>query len=399
MKRSLTKISLGVLALASITFAEGKESGFFKYEVIKGQFINGEIPLTPSAKEWSGAKEQTVYLYPQVSVRLNDKKANSLIPKKERIEAKVKVLYNSKNIAVYIKWKDDTPSIQPVYDTDAFGDGVSVEFPNKFGKGTTLPYIGMGDENHPVTVYLKKNVAGRDYQKTFISEGFGSLTETKENGVQIKMSYKNGEWTAIFKRPLKTDNSNLSAGLVPVAFAIWDGNKYERDGNKALSRWKFIRLDKYPLDNEYLKYVSWGTPYGDWKEKGKDIGDAKRGEQLFQQNGCTGCHRAGKYNTAMAGMAPNLSDIGGIANAVYLKESILNPSDVVIRNLNPNRHYNKSAKPDKFKAYPNNDMYTWYMNINGKKQSKMPPFTHLKEQDVKDIIAFLKTLVDWKNFK
>ena len=399
MKRSLTKISLGILALTSITFAEGNNNSFFKYEVIEGKFINGNIPLNPSAKEWQDAKSQTVYLYPQVSVKLNDEKANKIIPKKDKVEAKVKVLYNSKNIAVYIKWKDDTPSIQPVYDTDAFGDGISVEFPNKFGKGITLPYVGMGDENHPVTVYLEKSVAGRDYQKTFISEGFGSLTEIKENGVEIKMSYKDGEWTAIFKRPLKTENSDLSAGLVPIAFAIWDGNKYERDGNKSLSRWKFIRLDKYPLDNEYLKYVSWGTPYIDWNEKGQDIGDAKRGEQLFQQNGCTSCHRAGKYQTAVLGLAPDLSDIGGIANAIYLKESILNPNDVVIRNLNINRHYNKSAKPDKFKAYPNNDMYAWYINLNGKKQSKMPPFAHLKEQDVKDIIAFLKTLVDWKNFK
>ena len=398
MKKNLNKVILGTLAVVSMSLAESN-TGFFKYEVIQGKFINGSIPLNPSASEWQEVKAQTVYLYPQVSVRLNDKKANNLIPKKKRVEAKVKVLYNSKNIAVYIKWKDNTPSIQPVYDTDAFGDGVSIEFPNKFGKGISLPYVGMGDENHPVSVYLKKNVAGRDYQKTFISEGFGSLTEIKEDGVQINMIYKNGEWTAIFKRPLKTENSNLSAGLVPIAFAIWDGNKYERDGNKSLSRWKFIRLDKYPLDNDYLSYVSWGTPYADWKEKGKDIGDAKRGEKLFQQNGCIGCHRAGKFNTAMEGLAPNLSDIGGIANAIYLKESIINPSDVVIRNLNINRHYNKNAKPDKFKAYPNNDMYTWYMNINGQKQSKMPPFSHLSEQDIKDIIAFLKTLVDWKNFK
>ncbi len=101
----------------------------------------------------------------------------------------------------------------------------------------------------------------------------------------------------------------------------------------------------------------------------------------------------------MEGLAPNLSDIGGIANAIYLKESILNPNDVIIRNLNINRHYNKSAKPDKFRAYPNNDMYKWYIEINGKKQSKMPPYAHLSEQDVKDIIAFLKTLNDWKNFK
>jgi complex iron-sulfur molybdoenzyme family reductase subunit gamma len=98
-------------------------------------------------------------------------------------------------------------------------------------------------------------------------------------------------------------------------------------------------------------------------------------------------------------VAPNLSNIGVIANAVYLKESIVNPNDVVIKNLNINRHYNKSAKPDKFRAYPNNDTYQWYIVVNGKKQSKMPPYGHLSEQDIKDLVSFLKTLNDWKNFK
>jgi len=398
MRKKLATALLSVGIIGATINATASE-GFNKYEVIQAKYTSGNLPTDPNASEWGNAKALTIYLYPQISVRLNDKKANELIPKKEKVEAKVKVLYNDKNIAVLITWKDKTPSVQPVYDTNKFADAVSIEFPNKFGKGITLPYIGMGDENHPVSVYLKKVVAGRDYQKTFISKGFGSLTELKEKGVKITMKYNKGEWKAVFVRPLQTENSNLKAGLVPIAFAIWDGNKYERDGNKSLSRWKFIRLDKHKLDNEYLKYVSWGVPYSDWAEKGQDIGDATKGEQLFQQNGCTGCHRAGKYNTAAPGTAPNLSDIGGIANAIYLKESIVNPNDVVIRNLNINRHYNKSAKPDKFRAYPNNDMYKWYIEVNGKKQSKMPPYAHLKEQDLKDIIAFLKTLNDWKNFK
>jgi len=62
-------------------------------------------------------------------------------------------------------------------------------------------------------------------------------------------------------------------------------------------------------------------------------------------------------------------------------------------------HYNRHAKPDKYKAYPNNDMYQWYITVNGKKQSKMPPFSHLSEQDLKDLIAYLSTLKNWKNFK
>ena len=396
MKFKKALLTVGILGLSINAFSS--DNGFFKYEVIKGKFINKTISTNPEASEWSSAEEQTVYLYPQVSVRLNDKKANAEIPKKQPVEAKVKVLYNNKNIAIYIRWEDKTPSIQKTYSTTTFGDGVSIEFPVKYGNGTSLPYVGMGDENHPVVVYLQKNVAGRDYQKVFISEGFGSLTETKENGVEIQMKYKNGEWVAVFKRPLKTGNNSLASGLVPIAFAIWDGNKYERDGNKSLSRWKFIKLDKYPLDKNYLSYVSWGTPYIDWKEKGKDIGNAENGKKLFQQN-CAGCHRTKDFNTAQKWVYPNLSNIGGIANASYLKESILKPSAVVIRNLNPNRHYSKSMKPDKFKAYPNNAMYNWYINVNGKKQSIMPAFTHLKEKDINDIISYLKTQNSWKNFK
>ncbi len=393
MKKAVGLAALGLAAFGYSAMAD--EQAFFKYEVIEAKKVNKDLTANVYDNIWNSVKGKYVYLYPQISVRLNDKEANSLIPKKELKRALVKVAYNNDEIAVFVQWKDITPSTQAKYDTDSYADGVSIEFPNKFGRGITLPYIGMGDTNHPVTVYLQKSVAGRDYQKVFVSEGFGSLTEIKENGTDIQIRYnkKNHLWTAVFVRPLKTENSNLKAGLVPIGFAIWDGKFDERDGNKSLSRWKFIRLKDYPLDKEYLAYVSWGVPY-------TKLGDPKRGKQLTIQNGCAGCHRYDDQQTAPIGMAPNLSDIGGIANAVYLRESIVNPNDVVIRNLNPNRHYNKFAKPDKFKAYPNNDMYTWYVvNPDGTISSKMPPFSHLPEKDIKDIVAYLKTLRDWKNFK
>ena len=396
MKKVIKTAVFGISLLFFAGSSQAQDNNlkeFMKYEVINGQYVKEEITADPEAYLWKTVRGKKVFLYPQISVRLNDKKANSLIPKKKLVQAMVKVAYNQKSIAVYIRWKDDTPSVQTVYDTNRFADGVSVEFPNKFGRGITLPYIGMGDENHPVTVYLQKKVEGRDYQKVFISEGFGSLTEINEP-VQIEMKYnkKTGEWTAVFKRPLRTKNSDLKTGLVPVAFAIWDGSKLERDGNKSLSRWKFIKLGKFKLDQDYLKYVSWGFP-------ASKLGDPSKGKKVAIQNGCSACHRFDDQLTAPKGMAPDLSDIGGIANPVYLKESILNPNDVVIRNLNPNRHYNRHANPDKFRAYPNNDMYQWYMTVNGKKQSKMPPFSHLSEQDLKDLIAYLSTLKNWKNFK
>jgi complex iron-sulfur molybdoenzyme family reductase subunit gamma len=397
-------LKAGLLGLSLVAFsATAGEKEFFKYEVINGKYVEGDISADPEDDVWKTARGKDVYLYPQITVRLNDKRANSLIPKKRKVTARVKVVYNSENIAVYIRWKDETPSIQSVYDTDAFGDGVSIEFPNRFGKGISLPYVGMGDENHPVTVYLQKNVAGRDYQKVFVSKGFGSLTEIEEKGIDISMKYnkETKEWTAVFKRPLKTKKSNLKSGLVPIAFAIWDGDKYERDGNKVLSRWKFIKLGKFPINEDYVKYISWGTPYIDWyrKDRKEDIGDPIRGKKLAIENGCNSCHRFDDQKMAPVGMAPDLSNIGVTANAVYIKESIINPNDVIIRNLNINRHYNKGAQPDKFRAYPNNDMYQWYIMIDGKRQSKMPPFDYLSQKDLNDIVAYLKTLKSWKNFK
>ncbi|WP_456401081.1 ethylbenzene dehydrogenase-related protein [Persephonella sp.] len=401
MKRTLLAglLSLSLLSLSDDSIAN--EKNFFKYEVINGKYVKEEITGDPEDKVWKTARGKDVYLYPQISVRLNDKKANKLIPKKKRVTARVKVVYNDKDLAVYIRWKDSTPSVQSTFTTTGFGDGVSVQFPKKFGKGISLPYIGMGDEDHPVTVYLQKNVEGKDYEKVFISEGFGSLTEIELGDVEINMKYneENKEWTAVIKRPLKTDIDNLKYGLVPIAFAIWDGEKYERDGNKVLSRWKFIKLNKFGVDEEYVKYVSWGVPYLDWykKDRKETLGDPKRGKKLAIENGCNSCHRFDDQRMAPVGYAPDLSNIGVITNVIYLKESIINPNDVIVRNLNINRHYNKSAEPDKFKAYPNNDMFQWYITIDGKKQSKMPPFDYLSEEDLNDLIAYLKTLRSWKN--
>ncbi|NPA51620.1 MAG: c-type cytochrome [Aquificae bacterium] len=396
MKNLVKTALLGVVSTSLIINASKADiKTFFKYEVLPSKQISQSVPSDPRDELWSMVPGKYVFFYPQISVRLNDADANRVIPKKRLQKALVKVVYNSENIAVYIRWKDRTPSIQPVYTTKAFGDGISVEFPNDFGAGKTLPYVGMGDLKHPVTVYLQKTVAGKDYEKTFISEGFGTLTEITENGVSMEMDYDKAkrEWIAVIKRPLKTKNSDLRAGLVPIAFAIWNGSQQERDGNKSLSRWKFIRLKSYKIDKEYLAYISWGDMIH--KEA-----DPNRGKKLTIQNGCNACHIYDDQRTAPLDMAPDLSNIGGIAHAPYLKESLVDPNDVIIRNLNPNRHYNKFAQPDKNGAYPNNDMYTWYIKTpDGKIQSKMPSFSHLSEQDIKDIIAYLKTLRNWRNFK
>jgi len=371
-----------ILGLAVITLPAIAET--FEDYVINAKMEN-QISADPNDKIWETVAEKKIILYPQLSVSLNDK--NVKIDPKATKEASVKVLYNTKQIAVRISWKDDTMDLLPAKATNKYGDAVAIQFPTKFGKGITLPYQGMGDEKHPVLVYLKRAAEGKDYTKAFISEGFGSMTEITEKGFSANMVYDKDkkEWNVVIIKPIKTEDANLASGLVPVEFAIYDGNESNRDGNKYLSSWKFVKLDKFKADPQYIKYVSWGI--------GDNIGNPARGKELMAQNGCNGCHRYDDQNAAMEGLAPNLSNIGAIALPAYIKESIVNPNDVIIRNLNINRHYNKSAEKDKNGAYPNNDMYTWYMkDEKGKKTSKMPPFAHLSEQDLKDIVAYLKSL-------
>ncbi len=374
MKKYLT-----LLALSSLVVVSNASTEDFNDDLIEAKQVTKIDESTLSSIE-----TKKIILYPQYTVHLNDKDANKKLQNAKPIEAEVGVVYNKKDIGIVIKWNDETKSIQPSMTTNKFGDGTSVEFPTVYGKGKTLAYIGMGDSNHPVMVYLKKAVEGKDYKKAFISEGFGTMTEVQEKyNFTMKYDENKKEWTAILVKPLKTQDLILS-GLVPVAFAVWDGDSLNRDGNKMISSWKFVKLGKSNPDTSYIKYISYG--YG-------EIGNHQKGKELMIQNGCNGCHRFDDQTSAPEGLAPNLSKIGGYSNPIYLKESIINPNDVVIKNLNINRHYNKSADRDKNGAYPNNDMYTWYIKSEkGKLQSKMPPYSHLSEQDINDIITYLKTL-------
>lgn len=369
---------LTILALSALAITSNAGTDTFNDDILEAKKLS-----KIDTKSLESAPTKKVVLYPQYSVLLNDKNANEILKNTEPIQAEVAVGYNQKEIGILIKWKDETKSIQPTLTTNKYGDAVAVQFPTVYGKGKTLAYIGMGDSNHPVMVYLKKAVEGKEYKKSFISEGFGTMTEVEEKGYSFTMQYDDStkEWKAVIVKPLKTPNLNLASGIIPVAFAVYDGDSLNRDGNKRISSWKFIKIKSDPA---YEKYISWG--YG-------EIGDPVRGKELMVQNGCNACHRYADQNIAPEGLAPNLSKIGGYSNPIYLKESIVNPSDVVIKNLNINRHYNKAAERDKIGAYPNNDMYTWYIKDDkGNLQSKMPPYSHLSEKDMADMVAYLKTL-------
>lgn len=369
--------------------------------------VDGSIEkVTYKSNVWKKAKFSDVTLYPQTTIKMNDKKANELNADNKAKKAKVGAIHNGKQIAFMIKWPDGTMNIQSGYKSDSYGDGFAVQLAADYADAAKLPYIGMGSEGRPVIVHLQKavkdfyepngqgnvyyqmnrnqtelfekdlkkfdkkvkSIGSSDYERTFVSEGFRSMSEIKDasNSSYARLGYdsKAKGWKGTVSRSLKDSYLDLNAGAVPVAFAVWDGAKMGRDGLKHLTSWVSVNLE--------------GVNGGDALISGLAAaeGDAANGKEQAIAN-CAACHKLGvAEDMAPDYMAPSLANIGGYSTSAYLKESMVDPSAVVVPGYNRNAHKN----------------FAWYNEVDGKRVSTMPAFDWMDEKSMNDIIAFMQTL-------
>ena len=377
-------LSLSLLVALPAAAEAGANQAFLKAESFTAVATAAGAPRSATDRRWRAVKPFAVVVTPQRSVRLNDKRANAALAKAGPKTLQVRAAYDGRSLALLITWPDATED-HANDETMVFGDAVAIEFPKRFGAGQRLPYIGMGDDEQNVVLYLQRAVPYGSVNQEYVAAGFGSLTRTHQLGLKGTLTYnaKRKEWTAFFSRPLKLHGHSLKAPLVPIAFAVWDGHQNERGGNKHLSSWHFIRVGKDAPSEAYLSELSWG--YGEG-----DLGDPAKGQQIVSTV-CVACHKIGDTGFAPEGLAPNLGNIGAIARYTYLRDSVQTPSAVIVPNLHINRHYNPSGAQDAYRARPNNDAYQWFTKgPNGKKTSKMPPF--MMPDDLGAIVAYLKTL-------
>lgn len=356
---------------SSISMALASEA-FLASEAVSAQQVSKSVALSPSAAFWKNTPAKEFLIYPQKTVRLNDRTVNQELDKlpPENISEKiqVKIVYNDREIGIWLEWKDATETQLNQEETNSFADAVAIEFPKQFGKNLRLPYVGMGDEQAPVQVAMQRVLKKQAQKNEYVSEGFGSLTKIpsgqSQMNLKMNMVYDSTAkvWRAVFIRSL------LKQNLIPIAFAFWDGARAERGGNKYLSGWKFLQLSKYKMDLDYLKELSFG-----FDPKDRDIQEnIRKGKEIFMSS-CIACHRIDSKTDDK--LAPNLSNIGGIASSSYLRDSIVEPSLVVVKN-----------------PQASNEVYQWYTrDSSGKKISKMPKFGFSPEV-VSNIVAYLKSL-------
>jgi DMSO reductase family type II enzyme heme b subunit len=93
---------------------------------------------------------------------------------------------------------------------------------------------------------LKKSSAVEEAQ----AKGFGSLTTVtpETHLVEAKGVWQDGSWNVVFRRALKTDEqdriSMKRGGALSIAFAVWDGSREDRNGQKMVSIWDEFRLER-----------------------------------------------------------------------------------------------------------------------------------------------------------
>lgn len=378
---------LAALLLPAVAGADAAGDAFLASETVEAREVPGPLPADPGDALWDRLPAAAVAAAPQRTVRLNDRRANQALAAAGPRSARLRAAFDGKDLAVVVDWDDATEDRARADATDAYGDGAAMQIPLRFGAGLRLPYVGMGDERMPVSISLVRAAAQGSLSREAVATGFGSLARADAGGARSALRYDRGRkaWRALFLRPLAAGERDLRRGLVPLAVALWDGSSQERGGNKALSGWKFLRLPRFPLDQAYLAEMAWG--FGP-----AERGDLARGKQLVEGM-CAACHTVGERRAPVAGIAPDLSAIGAIASPGYLRDSLIDPSAVVVPSPNPAQHQDRSRPPGVAGSYPLNEGFVWARrDAAGKTISKMPSYAALPKADLDAVVSYLMTL-------
>ena len=143
----------------------------------------------------------------------------------------------SKRFYVRMRWRDETPDT--VTKSNRFRDGVAIQF--SLSNDETSYIMGDGPEG-PVNIWYWRSDRGQ--VQSLAAGGPGSTTILDEQPVTGGTKYfkkgnaKANEWAVVMSREIATKGKyqvSFDRKTVPVAFALWQGAKRQRDGFKIVS--------------------------------------------------------------------------------------------------------------------------------------------------------------------
>ena len=275
---------------------------FFKMPVASSQGltlvaakVTDDLPLTdPNSALWQEATALEVPLSAQIISR-------PIIPETNIKAVTIQALHNDSQLAFLVEWTDETQNDSTVRVQD-FRDAAALQFP----LAEAPPFFCMGQEGNNVNIWHWKadwqtdiiarqdvdteypnmntdgytfaepvtdiSISPADYTdpnyvpafavgnlfaaavhdspvEDLVAGGFGGLTAQplEEQNVQGHGVWDAGRWRVIFNRDLastEADDVNFTPDQVySVAFAAWDGENEERNGQKSSSQWVSLQFE------------------------------------------------------------------------------------------------------------------------------------------------------------
>jgi hypothetical protein len=232
--------------------------------VIRSHLISGEIPAAPEDPAWEKVPPMVLPLSGQVITR-------PVWPEPAARALTVRSVHNGTEIAFLLEWQDNTKNDRLTPGT--FLDGVAIGLP----LGEAPAFFCMGQLDHYINIWHWKadwqsdidRRAARTGEKRgegevrrfeviprrkssvedLIGGGFSTLTTKEDQGrVQGKATWKDGVWHVVIRRPLSSAGQENEARLEPgrlqtIAFAVWNGENKERNGQKAVAPWFQLLID------------------------------------------------------------------------------------------------------------------------------------------------------------
>jgi hypothetical protein len=256
----LAGILVGALALGWLGIPIVSSQGM----IIRAHFLEGEVPRKPDDPQWEKVPPMTLPLSGQVFTRpvWPEPTARALI---------IQSVHNGKEIAFRFQWQDNTKNDKLTPGT--FRDGLAVGLP----LGDAPAFFCMGQLDHYINIWHWKADWQSDVDRRaarakkrrprggvrrfeviprrassvedLIGGGFSTLTSKRKQGrVKGQAAWKRGVWQVVMTRPLTAQTVENEARLQPgrlqaVAFAVWNGENLERNGQKAVAPWFQLAID------------------------------------------------------------------------------------------------------------------------------------------------------------
>lgn len=269
--RSRLRVRSTIAVISSFILA-GLVLGWFQIPIVsshgmilRSQLMEGKIPRHPDDEAWDKIPPMTLPLSGQVFTRpvWPEPTARALI---------VRSVHNGTDISFMFEWRDNTKNDKVTPGT--FRDGMALGLP----LGDAPAFFCMGQLDHYINIWhwkadwqsdVDRRAARAKQQRRkgsrirrfeviprrassvedLIGGGFSTLTSKRRQGrVQGRAIWKRGVWQVVMTRSLVSKDEENEARLEPgrlqaIAFAVWNGENQERNGQKAVAPWFQLAID------------------------------------------------------------------------------------------------------------------------------------------------------------